>query len=242
MRAVTAFFAGAGTVGVAITAGLGGGLLLGDIMSPQQPKHQSSEVTRLEQRMSPQPIPASTGTSEPVPYMAPNQVANTTAEPSQQAQPPAAQPPQPPSAQQAQSPQGRQAATPPAESKPQEQNAPAPATAVVAPPKPGNEPRAAPEDAYARARDADLRRDERRVEDRRKSERRKWSDKRKWRQRGDDDLREVEAAVREDTERRPLGRNESFFGRDDDRFERSGPRPLFGREPGFGRSFSLFED
>ena len=70
MRVATAFFAGVGTVVVAIGAGLGGGLLLGDIMSPQQPKHQSSEVTRLEQRSSPQPITAMNGTSQPVPYMA----------------------------------------------------------------------------------------------------------------------------------------------------------------------------
>lgn len=238
MRAVTAFFAGVGTVAVAITAGLGGGLLLGDIMSPQQPKHQSSEMTRLEQRMSPQPIPAATGTTEPPPAMAPNQVASNTAERPQQAQPPAVQPP----SQQAQSSQARQAATRQADPKPQEQNAPAPATAVAVPPKPGNEPRATPEDAFAKARDADLRRDERRAEDKRRYERRKWSDKRKWRQRGDDDLREVEASVREDTEHRSLSRNGSFFGRDEDRFERSEPRPMFGREPGLGRSFSLFDD
>ena len=51
MRVTTAFFAGIGTVVVAIAAGLGGGLLLGDIMSPQQPKHPGSEMTRLERRM-----------------------------------------------------------------------------------------------------------------------------------------------------------------------------------------------
>jgi len=169
MRAATAFFAGAGTVVVAIAAGIGGGLVLGDIMSPQQP-NRSSEVTRLEQRMSSQPIPAATGATQPVPPVAPDQ------------------------------------------------------------------------DAFARARDADLRRDERRAEDKRKYERRKWSDKRKWRQRGDDDLREVEAAVREDSERRVLGRNEAFFGRDDDRFERREQRPMFGGGPGSGRSFSLFDD
>src|SRR5262245_51777548 len=86
MRVATAFFAGVGTVVVAIGAGLGGGLLLGDIMSPQQPKHQSSEVTRLEQRSSPQPITAMNGASQPVPYMAAPQVAATVGEAS--AQPP----------------------------------------------------------------------------------------------------------------------------------------------------------
>jgi len=229
MRAATAFLAGAGTVVVAIAAGIGGGLVLGDIMNPQQP-NRSSEVTRLEQRMSSQPIPAATGATQPVSPVAPDQVASTTVEPAQpQAQPPV-------------QPQAQQAATRPAEPKPQEQSAPAQAAAAPAPPKAGNEPRAMPEDAFARARDADLRRDERRAEDKRKTERRKWSDKRKWRQRGDDDLREVEAAVREDSERRLPGRNEALFGRDDGRFERSGPRPLFGAGPGFGRSFSLFDD
>jgi hypothetical protein len=95
MRVTTAFFAGAGTVVVAIGAGLGGGLLLGDIMSPQQPKQPSSEMTRLEQRMSPQPIPAN-GATQPVPYMATTQVAATigeqAAQPKQEAPPPQAQP------------------------------------------------------------------------------------------------------------------------------------------------------
>lgn len=244
MRAATAFFAGAGTVVVAIAAGIGGGLVLGDIMSPQQP-NRSSEVTRLEQRMSPQPIPAAAGATQPVPHVAPDQVANTTAEPAQPPALPAEQPSQQAPPMQVQppvQPQARQAATRPAEPEPQEQSAPAQAAAAPAPPKAGNEQRAVPEDAFARARDADFRRDERRAEDKRKSERRKWSDKRKWRQRGDDDLREVEAAVREDSERRVLGRNEAFFGRDDDRFERHQQRPMFGVGPGSGRSFSLFDD
>ena len=67
MRVATAYFVGAGTVVVAIAAGLGGGLLLGNIMSPQQPKYPSSEVTRLEQRASQQPIQAMNGASQPVP-------------------------------------------------------------------------------------------------------------------------------------------------------------------------------
>ena len=66
MRAATAYFAGVGTVTVAIAAGLGGGLLLGNIMSPQQPKYPSSEVARLEQR-SPAPIPAANAAVRPVP-------------------------------------------------------------------------------------------------------------------------------------------------------------------------------
>src|SRR5437667_7764211 len=98
MRITSAFFAGAGSVVVAIGAGLGGGLLLGDIMSPQQPKQPGSEVTRLEQRMSPRPIPAMNGATEPVPYMATTQAAATVADPAaqpQQAQKQEAQPQQP---------------------------------------------------------------------------------------------------------------------------------------------------
>ena len=55
MRASTAYFAGAGTVIVAIAGGIGGGLLFADIVSPKTPK---PEMTRLEQRMSAQPIEA----------------------------------------------------------------------------------------------------------------------------------------------------------------------------------------
>src|SRR5215475_6666253 len=107
MRVATAFFAGVGTVVVAIGAGLGGGLLLGDIMSPQQPKHPSSEVTRLEQRSSPQPISAMNGASQPVPYMAPPQVAATVGEAS--AQPPQQQ-------------QAQQQKTQPQQAQPQQQS------------------------------------------------------------------------------------------------------------------------
>jgi hypothetical protein len=223
MRAVTAYFAGVGTVTVAIAAGLGGGLLLGDIMSPQQPKHQGSEVTRLEQRMSPQPIPAADGATQQVPDMATGQAANAAAEPPKPAQPQPAQPQQPQPPQQTQVPQVPQ-------------NTQAQSTAVAAPANAGNEQRAAPEDSLAKARDADLKRETRRAEDKRKYERRQqWTDRRKWRQRQDEEMREVEASVREDSERRP------FFGRREAHIERGEPRPMFGPGPGFGRSFSPFD-
>ena len=81
-----------------------------------------------------------------------------------------------------------------------------------------------------------MKNDARRAEDRRKAERRQqWADKRKWRQHGDD-LRDVEAAVRQDTESRSSGRTEV-------RIERSEPRTLFGREPSFGSGrMTLFDD
>src|SRR4051812_27947658 len=92
MRSATAYFAGAGTVIAAIAAGLGGGLLISDIVSPQQEKHGSLDMTRLERRVSPEPIPAAAKALEPVPYLAAPQVSAAVAD-----QPP---PPQPASEQQ----------------------------------------------------------------------------------------------------------------------------------------------
>jgi hypothetical protein len=65
MRASTAYFAGAGTVIAAIVAGVGGGLVIADIISPKSPK-QGTELSRLERRMSSEPIQAASGPSEPV--------------------------------------------------------------------------------------------------------------------------------------------------------------------------------
>lgn len=217
MRVSTAYFAGVGTVAVAIAAGLGGGLLLGDLMSPQQPKHPSSEVTRLEQRAAPQPIPAMAGTSQPVPYTAATPITNAVGEP--------AAPPQQPAPQQAQ-PKVQEVSTKPAEPAKSQPERSAAVQPVTTQPSVSAEQHAAPEESFARARDADLKR---RADDRRKAERRQqWADKRKSRERQGDNLDSVEASVREATEARPV------FSREQ-RYER--------REPGFGRGgFSLFED
>ena len=162
MRTTTAFFAGIGTVIAAIAAGLGGGLVLGDIMSPQQPKHPSSEVTRLEQRSSQAPISAMNSASQPVPYLASSQVAATIAEPGaaaggsrrrsrnrRQAQPQQAAV-QPQRSTQRTTPRLRRQMTQPV---------------AAAEPRRAKE-RAAPEDSFAKARDADIKREARRAEDR----------------------------------------------------------------------------
>jgi hypothetical protein len=214
MRTSTAFFAGIGTVVVAIGAGLGGGLLLGDIMSPQQPKHQSSEVTRLEQRSSQAPITAMNSAPQPVPYVAPSQVAAVVADPAPQQKqteaPPQLQPQQPPQ---------QTAAKPAEEAKPAPAEA-KPAPAVVQPAVAADQPaRITPEDSLAKARDADVKRETRRAEDRRRAERRQqWTERRRVKPRDDDELRDVEASVRQATERR------GFFG-----------------EPRFGSRIGLFE-
>ena len=67
MRTSTAYFAGAGTVVAAVVAGLGGGLLFSNIVSPHAPR---TEMSKLEQRMSSKPIPVANAPSEPVSYLA----------------------------------------------------------------------------------------------------------------------------------------------------------------------------
>ena len=55
MRTSTAYFAGVGTVIVAVVAGLGGGVVISNIVSPHAPR---TEMSKLELRMSERPIPA----------------------------------------------------------------------------------------------------------------------------------------------------------------------------------------
>ncbi|MFL6791563.1 MAG: hypothetical protein ACJ8EE_10390 [Bradyrhizobium sp.] len=189
MRTSTAFFAGAGTVVVAIAAGLGGGLVLANLVNPHSPKQ---EMTKLERRMSPEPIPVSNAPSEPVPYLAATQAATAAtdaaipAQNQQQIQP-------------AEATASNTAANgQPAASAPQSA---APGTQAAAPEQSKtSEPSRTPEDAFANARDADVKREARRAEERRRAERRQqWSDKRRYQQRQDQELRDVEQKVREDT-------------------------------------------
>ena len=65
MRISTAYFAGVGTVIVAVGAGLGGGYLAANITSPP-----TQAVSKLERRMSAEPITVSTAPAEPVPHVA----------------------------------------------------------------------------------------------------------------------------------------------------------------------------
>lgn len=211
MRSATAYFAGAGTVIVAIATGLGGGLLISNIVSPQQEKHGSLDMTRLERRASPEPIQASSKAPEPVPYLAAPQVSAAVgdAPKPQQQQTPASEQPAP---QQPVSPTTTQAAVQPQSSSPPAASPPTakPAAAEA----PAAREKAAPEESYAKARDTDVKRDSdvkreaRRAEEKRRAERRQqWAERRKPRSRDGDDLRDVERAVREDTEMR-----QSFAG------------------------------
>jgi hypothetical protein len=65
MRASTAFLVGVGTVGLAIAGGLGGGLVIGNMMSPVPLKH-ATETALIVRPTSPQPMPAASA----LPYTA----------------------------------------------------------------------------------------------------------------------------------------------------------------------------
>ena len=220
MRSSMAYFAGVGTVVVAIAGGLGGGVLISSIVSPHQPKQGGTEMTRLERRMSPEPIQAMNGSSQPVPYLAESQVSATVAEAAAQGASPQPAPPAQPQARQ-QAPAQPQAAAQPVETTQPAQPSPPAAQPVTTAEQPGARERPAADDSFAKARDADLRRDARRAEEKRKADRRQqwgekpqWTEKQQWgekpqwterrrlRPREGDGLRDVERRVREVTEPR----------------------------------------
>lgn len=159
MRTSMAYFAGVGTVVVAIAAGLGGGLVIANVVSPHSPK---AEMTKLERRMSPEPVPYLAATQPP------------SAGPAVAATPMQAEQTQP---------QTEAANRAPAAAQPAEQTA-------------ANEPTAKREDAFAKAREADVMR----TTEKRKAERRQqWVDRRRLQQREDQEMQDVERKVREDT-------------------------------------------
>jgi hypothetical protein len=201
MRTSMAYFAGVGTVVVAIAAGLGGGLLFANIVSPHSPK---AEMTKLERRMSPEPIPAANAPAEPVPYLAATQP--PSAGPAVAAVPMQAEQTQPQTEAANRTPAGVQPAEQTAANQPtakpqdlpkqqdilKQSSAPAEQSAT-------REPAAKPEEAFAKAREADIKR----ATEKRKAERRQqWVDRRQLQRREDQELQEVERKVREDTESR----------------------------------------
>jgi hypothetical protein len=212
MRTSTAYFAGLGTVVVAVVAGLGGGYLAANIVNPHEPG-----VSKLERRMSATPLPAA-APSEPVRIAATTVAATNPIAASPVAAPPQTEPQQT-AASQASAPQASALQTPP-KSEPQttasnaatpaeEKTAnnaprsvqPAPAKpAEQASEKPMVEKAAAPQEAFARARDADIKRAA--VEKRRAERRQRWEERRRFRQPREQELEAVEEKVREVTEPR----------------------------------------
>ncbi len=225
MRTSMAYLAGAGTVVIAITAGLGGGLLIAEIMSPHAPKQ---EMSKLERRASPEPSASTRDPLVPVPYLAATQAASNgpvvvspasrSAQPAlleaNNSSPPAAQPAAQTSDvtasndQAAKSPDAskpeasKSEASKPETSKPEASKlSEAPASKPSSPavqPAALREQVALPDDAYAKARDTDMKRAERRKSERRQQ----WADRRRTQQSREQELRDVEERVRAETEPR----------------------------------------
>jgi hypothetical protein len=197
MRTSTAYFAGVGTVVVAVTAGLGGGYLAANITSPP-----TQAISKLERRMSAEPVNVSTAPAEPVRHVAGTDSAAAPApEQTQQQQPNTPQQPQPQI--EAAAPSANPA---PVEEKPANNVAAAqPAQAQPQPAKPAEQAEdktAAPRETFAKARDADIKRAD--AEKRRAERRQQWADKRRLKQPHEQELEAVEERVREMTEPRRI--------------------------------------
>jgi hypothetical protein len=217
MRTSMAYFAGVGTVIAAVGAGLSGGYFAANITNPPTPG-----VSKLERRMSAEPITVATAPAERVPHAAATETTNPAPAPVQE-------PPQ------------TQAAAPavdatPAEEKPANNVAAAqPVQTLPQPSKPveqADEKSAGPRDTIARARDADIKRAD--VEKRRAERRQQWADKRRLKQPREQELEAVEERVREVTEPRRIrireeGEPRSMFAAEPARSETRGIR-LFGQD------------
>jgi hypothetical protein len=205
MRSSTAYFAGAGTVVVAVVAGVGGGLLFANMVSPKAPK---MEQTHLERRMSAEPIQASNGPPAPVPFLAapqpgtpgvaaavvPAQAQSQQAPPQTETASSASAPPVQPADTSAAT---QKADTSVATQKEGSTTPTPPATPAV------RESTAASDGAMAKARDGDLKRG---IEKRKTERRQQWTERRRRQPRQepgqDQELREVEEKVRNETEPR----------------------------------------
>jgi hypothetical protein len=182
MRISTAYFAGVGTVIVAVSAGLGGGYLAANIAGPP-----TQAVSKLERRMSAEPIHVATAPAEPLPQPQTEAAA--------------------PSANVAPSTNNVRA-----EEKAASEEKTANNVAAARPVQPSLQPVksaeqteekiAAPRDAFARDRDADIKRAD--AEKRRAERRQCWADKRRFQQPREQELEAVEERVREVTEPRRI--------------------------------------
>lgn len=200
MRTTTAYFAGVGTVAVALAVGLGGGLLFSSIVAPHQPKY-AAEPTKLEQRMADRTIPIKSAPSEPALSAQPAAATPVVAVA------PAKSEPQAPTPQVAAAPPVEQKVV--AEPKTEPKTANNEAGAGQATPSAQTEPSSrasapSPREAFAKAsdsdmksRDADMKRAG--IEKRRVERRHQWADRRRVRQPREQDLEAVEQSVRDAT-------------------------------------------
>ena len=205
MRISTAYFAGVGTVIVAVSAGLGGGYLAANIANPP-----TQAVSKLERRMSAEPIHVATAPAEPVPHVVdccdePRVRAGTGNAANRSHSRKRRRPRRPPMLRR---PANNVRAEEKAASEEKTANNVAAAQPVQPSPQPvksaeqTDEKTAAPRDAFARDRDADIKRAD--AEKRRAERRQRWADKRRFQQPREQELEAVEERVREVTEPRRI--------------------------------------
>ncbi len=228
MRASTAYFVGAGTIVAAIAIGLGGGIVAGNIMNPIAPK-RGPDTSKMERRAEAAAISARTNApSERVQYLTGSQAfgaiiaaparardeAKSEAKPDTQATQANAEPPAPQPSLAAAVEPPKPAPSLPQVAKPAEQQA-------------STEPSSSPDNAYAKARDSDVKRaaSERRRMDRRErwAERHRYAFREQRGMRDRTDWDDVARNVREDSDARddasrPHGGFPQIrlFGSDDD--------------------------
>ena len=253
MRASMAYLAGAGTIVVAIAAGLGGGLVISDVINPHATRELGKVKLQMKARQanaaqqSPQPDAAGFATAivfardrlecaasagalsgpgaknrregaggcwsgsvetAEMPQDQPKRDAANAAAPAADTSEPPAKRDDLAAAKLGDAPKAKQAEQTPAQ----------PAT---------HDEASAPQNAYAKARDADLKRQD----DKRKSDRRQWATRHQ--QQRDPDMRDVEEQVRRDSgSREVIVRRDNSDRRDYDR--RDDDRPEYGRPTGFG--------
>jgi hypothetical protein len=213
MRASTAFFAGVGTVAIAIGAGLGGGLTIANMMSPLEPK---LAMGKAERRGAPELPPSTKDPLVPVPYLAATQASTKAALVVAPAERRSPQPqtdagnssPQPSRPSETQAPRPSETTASKQAGKPSDPSKPAAATSKPSAPSVqqvvAHEQAAAPDDTNAKSRDSDVKRDAdlKRAERRKAERRQQWPDRRRIQQGREQEPRDIESSVREDSEPR----------------------------------------
>jgi hypothetical protein len=229
MRASTAYFVGAGSIVAAIAIGLGGGIVAGNIMNPIAPKH-GPDTSKVAQRTEANAPAATSAPSERVQYLTGSQAFGAmVAAPAEAEAKPAAKPDAPTTQANAEPPAPpptQAAAVEPPKSLPPSAP-PAPQATRPAEQQASTEPASPPDNAYARARDSDLRRA---ASERRRTERHeRWAERHRYEQRDARGARDqanwddVARNIREDSDARDYASRPRgglpqirLFGPDDD--------------------------
>jgi hypothetical protein len=191
MQTSTAFLAGAGTIVVALGIGLGGGFIAANIMNPKTPK--GAEVSKLEQRMAPDPAAPADASKPAVQAETPKPAAQAEASSPPVAPAPKTVPNVPLGAPLAAAqPEPAPRSAPPLNAEPGTTTGTAPARASD-----DNVKRAADAEAKARAADADAKKHA--AEQRRAERHQRWVEqRRRYQARRDQDRHDADRKARDD--------------------------------------------